>query len=70
MWNADRLQVLHRRNERAVIDVLIALEANLSNLYFGTFANHKSQTDGGGRNGTDFAADRGKLAPVLGKQIF
>ncbi len=67
--DADGLEVLHGRAQRAVIDVFVAPEADASNLDLGPFLNDESDADGGGRDGPDFGADGGELASVLGEQF-
>ncbi len=68
--DADRLQVLHRRSQGAGVHVLVSLKPDVPHLHLGSFADHEGHADRGGRNGTNFGADRRKLAPVLGQQLF
>src|SRR5208283_2797043 len=68
--DADGLEVLHGRTQRAVIDVFIAPEADAPNLSLRCLLNDESDADGGGRNRSDFRADGGELTPVLGEQLF
>src|SRR5208283_2904448 len=66
--NPDWPEVLHGRAQGAVIDVLIAAEADLTDPDLGAFLDDKRDAHGRGRNRPDFGTDGGKLAPVLGKQ--
>ena len=68
--NADRLEVLHGPAQGAGLDVDIAAELNFSDFDLRAFLDDEGEADGGGRNGADFGANDGKLAAVLGEQIF
>jgi hypothetical protein len=67
--DADGLEVLHGRTQSAVIDMLVAAEADVANLDLGPLFDDEGDADGSGRDGTDFGADGGELAPVLGEQF-
>ena len=67
--DADGLQVLHGRPQRAVVDVFVAPEAYAPNLDLGPFLDHKRDGDGGRRDGSNFGADGGELMPVFREQF-
>ena len=67
--DADRLQVLHSRNQSAIVDVFVPLEANLSHFHLGAFADHKGQAHRSRGDGTNLAPDSRKLAAVLSQQL-
>src|SRR5208283_1634425 len=67
--DADGLEVLHGRTERAVVDVFIAPEADAPHLDLRPLLDDESDGDGIRRNVALFGADSGELTTVLGEQL-
>src|SRR5215467_13803372 len=68
MWDADGLQVLHRRAQRAVVDVLVALEADVADLNLRALAHHERDADSRRGNGANLGSNRRELPPMLREQ--
>jgi hypothetical protein len=69
MRNADRPQILHRTAQDAALDVLVAVELDLSDFDLGAFFDHERDAHRSGGNISYFCANGCKLAAVFGEQL-
>ena len=67
--NADGLGVLHGRAQRAAVDALVALKADLADLNRRTFLDDERDRNARRWNRLDFGADGSELVAVLGQQL-
>src|SRR5258708_3012196 len=66
---SDRLQVPHRRPQRAVVDAVVAIERNLAHLHRRPFLHDEGQRHRCRWNRLDLGLDRRELVSVLREQF-
>ena len=67
--DAERPQVLHVPDDPVAIEIMVADDVDLADLYVGAFVDLERHFERGGRNLLDLRRDRGVIVPVLAEEF-